>query len=86
MKTPILFNAEPIKTDAKPFLVRGPYDVYVGTIDEDKLPMYVIINRSTGVVEFTTEVTGIVNDWLDHFVKETATNQINEQFSLGLNS
>ena len=74
-------------TDAKPLLARGPYDVYVGAIDEDKLPMYVVLNRETGVVEFTHEVTAFVTDWLNHFVKDDAVQAaINEQLSLGLNS
>lgn len=87
MKKPLLFNAEPVKSDAKPILARGPYDVYVGAIDEDKLPMYVVINRDTGVVEFTHEVTAFVTDWLNHFVKEDQVAAgINEQLGLGLNS
>ena len=68
LKTPFLFDATPVKTDAKPILSRGTYDIYVGALEEDKLPTYVILNRETGVVEFTSEVLPVINDWLNHFL------------------
>lgn len=87
MKTPFLYNPSPVKTDVTPVLARGPYNVYVGAIDEDKLPMYVIVNRDTGVVEATNEILGYIEDWLNHFVKEDLTNNKDSgQLNLNLNS
>jgi hypothetical protein len=58
--------------------------VVVGALDEDKLPMYVVINR-TGVVEFTTENTPVYKDWLTHFSpvveKETPQTSLNFSFT-----
>jgi hypothetical protein len=85
LKKPILFNAEPIKTDVTPILVRGPYDVYIGALDEDKIAQYVVIRRDTGVIEFTHEVTAFIEDWLNHFVKDPiAANAALGQLNLNL--
>ena len=80
------FKAEFKKPEGvEPVLSRGVYDVFVGAIEEDKLPMYVVINRDTGVVEFTHEVIAFINDWLTHFVKDVeAANQVLGQLDLGL--
>jgi hypothetical protein len=56
-----------------PIFSQGDYDVVVGSLEEDKLPMYVIINRNTGVVENTQEVTIGYLNWLDsvaHAIEE----------------
>lgn len=85
LKFPILLNAGPIKTDVSPIFSRGPYDVFVGTIAEDRLPQYVIINREHGVVEFTSEVTAVINDWLNFFVKDQLSDdKSGGQLNLGL--
>ena len=68
MKTPVVYNAEPFKTDVIPLIVRGPYDVYVGDLEGYKLPTYLIINRTTSVVEFTSEVLPIIENWLSQAV------------------
>lgn len=68
MKKPILYpNSE---GNTIPVYSQGVYDVFVGSLEEDKLPQYVLINRDTSVVEFTTEVTGIYKEWLRHFAPE----------------
>jgi hypothetical protein len=47
---------------------RGDYDVFVASLkDLDELPTYAIINRTTGVVEYTNENLNIVRDWLSAF-------------------
>lgn len=51
-------------------LSRGDYDVFVASIKEDELPMYTVINRTTGVVEYTNENIQFIKDWLQHFVPE----------------
>lgn len=85
MKTPILFSID--KNDQPtPVFSQGDYDVFVGALEADKLPQYVIMNRTTNVVEFTTEVTPIYKDWLNHFVpveKDLSAADLN-QLSLGL--
>lgn len=74
MKKPILFNANgSFDVPVTPIFAQGDYDVYIGALDDDKLPLYVVINRTTNVVEFTTEVTQIYKEWLGHFVPSTAT-------------
>ena len=87
MKKPILYNAEPLKTDVTPILSRGIYDVFVGAVEEDKLPMYVVINRGTGVIEFTSEVTTFINDWLNYVLKTPPEDAplADVQMELGLN-
>lgn len=62
MKEPIILSGGPIYS-------QGIYDVFVGSLDVDKLPMYVVRNRDTKVVEFTHEVTQFYRDWLNHFAK-----------------
>lgn len=61
---------EPIILSDGPIFAQGVYDVFVGTLEEDKLPMYVVRNRDTKVVEFTHEVTQFYRDWLNHFAKQ----------------
>lgn len=58
MKKPIIYSNGPI-------FAQGDYDVFVGALGEDKLPMYVVINRTTDVTEFTSEVTLGYLSWLD---------------------
>lgn len=82
MKKPIIFSLD---ADGKvvPIFSQGDYDVVVGALEENKLPMYVVINRTTGVVEFTHEVTAFYKDWLNHFAKpEEVAEQNPFNFSL----
>jgi hypothetical protein len=76
MKKPIIYSESPI-------FAQGDYDVVVGALDEDKLPLYVVVNRTTGVVEFTHEVTAFYKDWLNHFVPSEILQQ-KEQLPLSL--
>lgn len=49
----------------------GDYDVHVAvlTIDgKDDLPQYAIVNRTTGVIEFTQSNLFYVKDWLKTFL------------------
>lgn len=66
MKTPIIYSKTAGGENA-PVFAQGDYDVFVGALKEDLLPLYVVINRTSGVVELTTEVTGHYKDWLNHF-------------------
>lgn len=50
-----------------PIFKQGVYDVFVASLDTDKLPLYFVQNRETKVVEFTNEVTQFYKDWLNHF-------------------
>jgi hypothetical protein len=84
LKTPFVFDALPFKSAVKPVISQGPYDVYVGALEEDKLPVYVIINRDTSVVEGTNEVIGVVKEWLNHFAPIEFTAQDLGQLDLGL--
>jgi len=66
LKTPIIYSVDVNSDGSKvPVFAQGDYDVFVGALEEDKLPMYVVINRNTGVVEFTCEVTMGYLTWLD---------------------
>lgn len=65
MKKPIIYSDGPIFS-------QGDYDVVVGALEEDKLPLYVVINRETGVVEFTHEVTLAYKNWLSQVVPPPA--------------
>jgi hypothetical protein len=58
LKTPIIYSTGPI-------FAQGDYDVFVGALEENKLPTYVVINRTSGVVEFTHEVTLAYKSFLD---------------------
>lgn len=71
VKKPIIVSLDKNGNPA-PIFSQGDYDVFVGTLSEDKLPQYVGVNRSTGVVEFTTEVTAAYKEWLNHFVPQEA--------------
>lgn len=66
MKRPIIYSTTEGGENA-PIFSQGDYDVFVGALEADKLPMYVVINRTTGVTEFTHEVTAFYKDWLNHF-------------------
>lgn len=68
MKKPIIYSITENGENA-PIFSQGDYDVFVGALEGDKLPQYVVINRTTGVVEFTHEVTAFYKDWLSHFAK-----------------
>ena len=57
-----------IYSDPIPGLSAGDYDTFVASWEEDTCPQYAVINRATGVVEFTSENKGFVSDWLQHFV------------------
>ena len=47
---------------------KGNYDVQVGALKEEDLPIYLVVNRDTGVVEFFNENLFFIKDWLNHFV------------------
>jgi len=86
MKTPVIYSVD---ADGKnlPIFSQGDYDVFIGALEDDKLPMYVLVNRNTQVVEFTTEVTPIYKEWLDHFAPQTQVESAltaSEQLSLAL--
>lgn len=82
MKKPIIFSLDD-SGKVVPIFSQGDYDVVVGALEENKLPMYVVINRTTGVVEFTHEVTAFYKDWLNHFAKpEELVEQIPLSFAL----
>lgn len=72
MKQPIIYSG--------PIFSQGDYDVFVGALKEDDLPVYVVINRTTNVAEFTHEVTNFYKDWLNHFAKVEAPAQIDMNF------
>lgn len=79
---------KPILSD-KPIFSQGVYDVWVGALEADKLPQYVVINRDTEVVEYTSEVTLGYTSWLDGIQQATAQQQAQfsqqgEQLSLDL--
>lgn len=67
MKKPIIYANVDSNGKNIPVFSQGDYDVFVGALEEDKLPSYVVLNKTTEVVEFTTEVTGIYKEWLNHF-------------------
>lgn len=79
MKKPTIYSEKPVFS-------QGDFDVFVGTLDEDKLPMYVVINRTTDVVEFTSEVTLAYKGFLDHVAPEPIPSTTQEQLTLALNS
>jgi hypothetical protein len=84
LKTPIIFSLDDAGK-VVPIFSQGDYDVVVGALEENKLPMYVVINRTTGVVEFTHEVTAFYKDWLNHFSpSEFTTKDADSQLPLSL--
>ena len=84
IKKPIIYSVTESGENA-PVFSQGDYDVFVGSLEADKLPMYVVINRTTGVVEFTHEVTAFYKDWLNHFAKpEEVSAETLGQISLAL--
>jgi len=85
LKTPVIYSVDANGKNL-PIFSQGDYDVFIGALEDDKLPMYVIVNRNTQVVEFTTEVTPIYREWLDHFVPVSTENGLasSEQLSLAL--
>jgi hypothetical protein len=87
LKKPIIYSITEGGENA-PIYSQGDYDVFVGALEADKLPMYVVINRNTGVVEFTHEVTAFYKDWLNHFAKVQFEPQVQDlsQFNLGLSN
>lgn len=85
MKKPILFNVDGSQTaPIVPIFAQGDYDVYVGSLEPEKLPMYVVINRNTTVAEFTTEVTLAYKGFLDH-VAPTLQDLANDSGQVPLN-
>jgi len=64
LKTPILASDTPIYS-------QGDYDVFVGALEETDLPMYVVINRTTNVVEFTHAVTLAYRQFLEQVAPAT---------------
>lgn len=68
MKKPIIYSKGFVDTTDKPTPIfsQGDYDVFVGAFEEDKLPSYIVINRDTNVVEFSSEVTLAYRGFLDH--------------------
>lgn len=84
MKKPIIFSVTEGGENA-PVFSQGVYDVFVGALEEAKLPMYVVINRDTGVVEFTHEVTAFYKDWLNHFAKPDLGTELVGNLSLRSN-
>lgn len=69
MKKPIIYSVTE-NGENSPIFSQGDYDVFVGALEADKLPMYVVINRNTGVTEFTHEITQAYKSWLDHFAPQ----------------
>lgn len=61
MKTPIIYG-DSVHS-------KGPYDVVVASKEENDYPTYAVINRQTGVVEFTHEVLVYARDWVKNFSK-----------------
>lgn len=60
-----------------PIYSQGDYDVFVGALEATELPVYVVMNRDTKVVEFTHAVTLGYREWLNHIAPiETPTDQL----------
>lgn len=62
MKEPFIYGQVSLED-----LAAKEYDVFKAAESEDILPTYAVINRRTGVVEFTTENASFALDWLAHF-------------------
>ena len=45
------------------------YLVRIGVIKDDALPVYVVINKDTSVVEFAHEVLSLAKEWVEHFTE-----------------
>lgn len=52
------------------------YDLYTAQIRENEAPIYVVLNRDTGVIEFQHEVLMFALEWMKHF-----TDKLSEFFS-----
>lgn len=83
MKRPIIYSVTE-NGEWAPIFSQANYDVYVGALEENKLPTYVVINRDTGVVEFTHEVTAGYKSFLDQVAPQVAQEKQLGQLSLGL--
>lgn len=75
MRKPIIYSVTE-NGENSPIYSQGDYDVFVGALEEDKIPMYVVINRNTDVVEFTSEVTLAYLSWLDSIYEATKQRQV----------
>ena len=64
-KNPIIYSVTEGGEHA-PVYSQGDYDVFVGALEATDLPVYVVINRGTKVVEFTHNVTMANKEWLNH--------------------
>lgn len=83
MKKPIIYSVTENGENA-PIFSQGDYDVFVGALETDKLPMYVVINRTTGVVEFTHEVTAAYKSWLEQLAPVVTRDLSDTQVPLDL--
>lgn len=83
MKRPIIYSVTE-NGEWAPIFSQGDYDVFVGALEENKLPVYVVMNRGTGVVEFTHEVTAGYKSFLDQVSPQLGKEQQLGQLSLGL--
>lgn len=79
MKKPLIFSVTENGENA-PIYSQGDYDVFVGALEEKDLPMYVVINRDTKVVEFTHSVTAGYKD----FLSQVAPIQAQQELPLSL--
>jgi hypothetical protein len=77
LKTAILSSDTPIYS-------QGNYDVFVGALEETDLPMYVVINRDSKVVEFTHAVTLAYRQWLQQVEAGTAALEAEQSLKLPL--
>lgn len=75
MKKPIIYSIDDAGNNA-PIFAQGDYDVFVGALEADKLPQYVVINRATNVVEYTSEVTLGYLSWLDGIAEASANRNL----------
>lgn len=76
MKRPIIYSVTE-NGEWAPIFSQGDYDVFVGALEEDRLPQYVVINRKTKVTEFTHEVTAGYKSFLDQVAPVPLQNDLN---------
>lgn len=71
MKSPVLYSGV--------LFSAGPFDVYAGAKSDEEYPVYVVLNRDTGIVEFSSEVLWQSREWTKHFADKLQPQTTQEQ-------
>lgn len=54
------------------YLDTNDYEVRLGSLADDKPPVYLVVRKKSGVVEFAHEVEAIILEWIEHFEEKNS--------------